>query len=523
MEKLTKEQVNEVIEFANALYSPNQVGVYSPFLSNSLMQNLNNDPIVPNMPKIKRALADYLSSGQDIQAYMDFMRFFDMLFSRTIQAYVNSLSFDLSYVPTNAFTESDYNSKEYADDKKRVEDFLLKFDYKGEFRKVVQQLMLRETYFVSFRKTKWRNQGMKYALQILPQNYCLLDGYWEKGLLFSFDMNYFLQAGTDLALYDPAMTEAYLRVFGENAGQINYRPSVELKDRNGTYANYTQLSPTNGFWAFKFDMSNFNNTPFLAPLLKSSITNDEVAQLQYNKDMIEAFAILAGEIRLFDNAKSGTQQNQFAISGEQIGKFMKLAKDGLSSLVKLAALPTENLKWFEYEDKNPNMYSTQLKTSAATGIGASRIIYASDRMSNSEVEAALNEIYQTMKPLYSQFNNFLDYYVNQITKKYRFKFMFDGSTYAFERKNRFEALTKLADKGVVMPPSMFASAMGVNPVVFEKMLADSKYSGWIGEYSQLMLNTNTTSQSSGGRPRQETVTDSGEYSREMLEEEELDE
>ena len=521
-EKLEREQVNAVVEFANALYGYDRTGAWSPFLTNTLLNGLNNNAEPPTFERIKKALADYKDNSGQLQAYTEFMRYYDMVFARTMYGYVNSLSFDLSYACTNAYTQSDYLSKEYSDDKKRVENFLTKFDYRGEFRKVVQQVMALETYFVSFRKTKWyNNSDMKYALQILPQEYCLLDGYWEKGLLFSFDMNYFLQAGVDLGGYDKSMTEAYLRVFGDNAGEISYRPSAPLNERKGTYANYTQLSPADGYWAFKFDMSNFNNTPFLAPLLKSAFTNDEIAKLQYNKDIAEAFGILAGEIRLFDNAKSGTTANQFAIDPASLAHFMTLAKAGLSSTVKLAALPTENLKWYQFNDSNPDMLSTQLKSTAAQGIGASRIIYASDRMSNAEVEASLNEIYQTMKPLYYQFNNFLDYYVNQMTKKYKFKFNFDGSTYSFERNNRFEKLTKLADKGIVMPPTMFASVMGIHPVMFEKMLAESKYSGWIDTYSQLMLNTNTTAQNNegAGRPRQETVTDSGEYSREMLEEE----
>ena len=65
--------------------------------------------------------------------------------------------------------------KAYKDDKRRIDDFLLKFDYKGEFRKVVEQVLLHEVYYCWWRKTKWGNKGqMKYALQMLPQEYCML-------------------------------------------------------------------------------------------------------------------------------------------------------------------------------------------------------------------------------------------------------------------------------------------------------------------------------------------------------------
>lgn len=230
--------------------------------------------------------------------------------------------------------------------------------------------------------------------------------------------------------------------------------------------------------------------------------------MQYNKDIAEAFAILAGEIATFDTAKSGTTADQMVFNPKTLGQFMAKAKAGLDATVKLAALPVENLKWYQFQDSNKDMYKTQLQTSAAVGTGASRIIYSTDRMSNAEVEAALNEIYQTMKPLYYQFNNFMDFFVNMQTKKYKFKFIFDGSNYRWEREARFERIMKLSDKGIVLAPSAWASAIGIEPQLFEASLMESKNSNWKDNFF-LLLNTNTTSQSSNkGRPESDFPDDS---------------
>ena len=108
-----------------------------------------------------------------------------------------------------------------------------------------------------------------------------------------------------------------------------------------------------------------------------------------------------------------------------------------------------------------------------------------------------------------------------MTSKYKFKFEFVGSNYQFERDARFDKMMKMADKGLVLNSSAWASAVGMNPVTFDRMLAESKYTGWIDKYSTLMLNANTTAQSNeGGRPRQSgtSLTESGEASRETLEE-----
>ena len=58
------------------------------------------------------------------------------------------------------------------------------------------------------------------------------------------------------------------------------------------------------------------------------------------------------EIRLFDNAKSGTKANQFAIDPATLGGFMAKAKAGLGDNIKLAALPTENTSLYQFNDTN---------------------------------------------------------------------------------------------------------------------------------------------------------------------------
>lgn len=521
---INEEQVQAVIQFAQGLWAGEKYGVYSPWLQNQLLNNLNNNSIVPTYQKIQEALASYKESANNLQGYMEFMQKFDMIFARTLMSYVNVLSFDLTVTCKNAFTQADYQSAEYAEDKKRIYKFLDNFDYKAEFRKMLQEMMRHEVVYTWFRKTKWGNKGMKCALQIMPQNRCMLTGYWEKGLLWDFDMNYFLQPGVDIDGFDPAFKKYYNNVFGDNQNPWHYIPTNPLDSREGIFATWTQTSPDDGAWCFKLFPENFNTTPYLAPFLKDAIRNDEIANLQYNKDIASAYGILAGEIRLFDNAKSGTTANQFAIDPATLGAFMGKVKEGLQNVgttgptTKAVAMPTENIKWFQFSDSNPTMYEQQLSNSAGVGSGISRVIYSSDRMSNAEIEAGIIDQYNTVKQVYSQFNNFLEFFANQLTKKYKFRFSFDGCSYPFEREKRFERLTKAADKGIVLGPSAWASAMGYTPMEFDRLLDEAKYGDFSNKW-QLMLNTNTTAQDSqGGRPQKDTgdLTDSGESSRDGI-------
>ena len=181
---LTKEQVEDVIKFSEGLWAAERYGYYTPYTSNQLLNSLNNNAIIPSYDKIVEALGNYKNSANSLQSYMEFMQKFDMIFARTLMSYVNVLSFDLTITCKNAFTQADYQSTEYAEDKKRIYKFLDNFDYKAEFRKMLQEMIRHEVVYVWFRKTKWGNKGMKCAIQLLPQDRCMLTGYWEKGLLF---------------------------------------------------------------------------------------------------------------------------------------------------------------------------------------------------------------------------------------------------------------------------------------------------------------------------------------------------
>lgn len=520
IEKLTQNQLQDVINFAETIYTAERYGqgAYSPWMSNQLLNSLNNSPRPFTMKELREALKTYKQNAATLQDYTEFMKHWDIIFARTLESYANVLAFDLQIVCTNAFTDEEFKSDDYKKDKQRVYQFLNGFDYKAEFKRVVQQCMTTEVGYYWFRKTKWGNKGMKCTLQLMPQDMCMLTGYWEKGLLYDFDMTYFLNAGVDIDGFDPVFKKYYNQVFDETNGIASYRPSNVLNNRTGTYAMWTQTSPTDGAWAWKMNMSNFNETPFLAPYMLSTLYNNEIEELQYNKDLISAYAILAGELRLFDNAKSGAKADQFAINPTTLGVFMGKVKAGLPKNIKAVAMPTENTKLYQYTDSNTNTYENQLKSSAGQGGGISRVIYSSDRMSNAEIQYAVEQQYNIMKPMYSQFQNFLNFYVNKLTKKYKFKFIFDGCSYDFDRTNRFERLLKLADKGIVLNTSAYASVIGMEPQDFEQSLTEG-HAGDMVDKLTLLLNVNTTKNGgNSGRPQEEStlLTDSGQTSREAL-------
>jgi hypothetical protein len=246
------------------------------------------------------------------------MESFDMIYKRLVKYYTGMLSFDLDISCINAYApNTDYKSKEYKEDLRRVYKFLDSFDYKSEFRKVVKELLRRQNYFTWFRDSQGTFDGAtidlndeskhktsRYTLQTMPQKFCKITGRWEYGYLYDFDMTYFTKAGTSLDSYDPVFRKYWKNTFGDASFQ-NYVPTAPLQNRYGDYALWTQTSPDDNAWVFTFDENNIVSTPFLVPNILNFLTNKEIEGLQKDKDMISARGILAGEIQLLDKQKSG--------------------------------------------------------------------------------------------------------------------------------------------------------------------------------------------------------------------------
>lgn len=524
-ESITEEQLLTTLEFAEGLYNGFN-GYHTPFTQNQNLINLTNvDSKKPTAEKAINALTNAKINPTELQGYSEFLNIFDTIYNKVMEYYNGILSYDLRISCKNIKNPKDYNSKQYKEDLNRVYKFLDSFDYKQEFKKVTKQVLKSGVSFNWFRDSigtynedndaleieKQRN----FALQILPQNKCLITGYFNKGsILFDFDMNYFLNSTVDIDLFDPWFKLQYAKIWKKTDN--NYNPSNSLKNRDDNYANYIQTSPTNGAWCFKWNTDNFYIIPPFSSLIKSAINNDVVADLQLDKDIISAYLLLAGEIGVMDGAKSGNKANQTKFNGKTLGEFMNLVTSGLKRNVKAVAMPLENIRGWQYNDQNPNMLDTQYNTTASQSVSASRLIYSNGKMSQSELQNAILTDYNIVSQLYSQYENFLEFFINKKTKKYKFSFAFSGSNYIFEREARQKSLMDLSSIGLTLGKSAWASAYGFKPQEFDRLLEEAHYGSLVDNLTLLMnKNTMNSNDSNVGNPKKNDndVKDSGEESR----------
>ena len=535
-EKISEYELDQVLQFAQNLYTGfGNYGLYTPFSQNQNLLAINNNPKIPTYEKLVEAFKSEPYDNGLLSSYSEFMEVWDTIYSKTFRYLESLLSFDLTYTCKNIKDPKDYQSKEYKEDLKRVHKFLDNFDYKQEFKKVVKEVLRKETCYVWFRDShevietpielyteeNKIKKNEKFSLQIMPQNYCMLTGYFNSSqLLYDFNINYFLKANVDINLFAPSLKSKFKKAYDENK-DMEYIPSAQLDYRNGEFANWVQCSPNDGAYAFKMDISNFRQVPPFANLMKSALNNDTIQQLQVDKDMISAYLILAGEIQLMDNLKSGDKKDQFAISPKTMGQFMNLVTSGLKKNVKPAAFPLTNIKGWQYNDQNPNMAKNHYETTAGQGVSAGSMIYTTGKMAQFEVENAILADYGFMKQLYLQFNQFLNFYINKKTVKYKFDFEFDGLDREFYRDYKTKRLKEYADKGIVLDETQWASALGIKPQVFHRSLECGHYSDFTQNLTML-LNANTMKnsgqESESGAPKKDNteISDSGSLSHEYM-------
>ena len=267
---------------------------------------------------------------------------------------------------------------------------------------------------------------------------------------------------------------------------------------------------------FKYDTSNFNEVPPFAYLMKTVFDDDAISALQRDKDIISANALILGEMKTRDKDNTGNNKNAFTID-PQVGQIMHLARNGINKNIKQIALPLENTRMFQFADNNSNMYKNQLKTSAGLSAANSSLIYTDEKLSQEEAQLAANADYQDIaNAVYPQFENFLNFFVNKKTKKYKFRFRVSGSTLPFIRKNEIENHLKLSDKGIQVPIRRWGTLLGYDGCEFETMVKEAKFT-YTTDLLFALFNANTaTYDTQPGAPTKENdeLAEGGAISRE---------
>ncbi len=487
--EITPEQVWDVLKFAQSIYNG---GVYTPQLVNAVMQNITMNPAAATSEKINTALADPKNSEQQLIGYSEFEELTSMVYKRVLYYFGGLLEFNWSYTCINA-EEKDYTGKPYQKDLKIVEDFFDKFNPKQEFRNVIKELMRQEAFFGIFRD----DGNYAYTIQELPQNQCLITGRWELGLLFDFNMIFFLsQAGVDINLFPSVFKRLFNRAFGDKQGTNMYDPANSIDYRTGNWTYWVQTSPKDNFWCFKLIPEQASRVPFLSPFLKDVVLQDMIRALQNNSYIASASKLLAGGVPFLKDTKASVKDS-ISLAPETLGKFLQLIKSGLSDVIKVVAAPLDNISGVEFAGNN-DLYNSYLKTTASVSGVNSRLLFTTDRQNLLETKLSMDVDINVLRPVLTQFNNFLNFFVNQRTKKFKFKFEVGDFNTTIDRDERIANVKTFTESGIVLD-QMIARSIGMNIFDFRRQMAETKANSFVERLTPV-LKASQSSAGANGRP-----------------------
>lgn len=510
IDELSEDKVWDVFNFARTAYQqyPN---IFTPDLVNSRMKDINMNPLKGTASDIEKALIDPKNHEQQLVGYSEFFEYTDMIYKRLLNYTSLMPSFDESYVCTNISDEKDYNSRAYKKDLKIVEDFLDKFDHRAEFKKAMKMMVRDETYYCAF-----RDKGQRYFLQELPRNYCKITGRSEWGLLFDFNMYWFIQPAVSIDMYPDIFKKYYRQIWGGGNKTTSYNPAKGIDNRTGSYVYYVQTSMDDGMWAFKFNPEQAGNVPFLSPMFNDLVLSPVIRKLQTNKFTIEASKMLIGLVPLLKDNKSGNVKDMMGISPETLGKFLGLLRNSISEVYSMGAVPFEDVKAIDFDTTDRNMQESYYKHLTASSGYNNRIIYGSDRPNLLESQATLDVDKFLVKYLYPYFERFLEYNINKLTKQYKFKFFLSGTEFSHDKEAKMENFIKLANIGIV-DDQLLANALGMSPHDLNRRLAMTRNKDFVSKLTPIMSSFQMSGKDAqAGRPTESTnsMTESGLATRE---------
>ena len=492
---ISEENTKYVLEFAQSLVGSIGQQYLSPQMINARMQDVTLNPSQATEKDLIAALKSPKDCERQLQSFSQDFEIQSQIYKTLLEYQSNILAFDLTYDCINA-KYADYSSTKYNKDLDKVKEFLDKFNYRREFKVATQEMIRNDTFFCTP-----RFEGEQYVLQELPNSvdWTLITGRWAYGLLFSFNMEWFMQQGVDIDFYPPFFKAKYQEEYKGRKTQTSYNPPVNPIYRGrSSYINWQDVPPDEG-WAWKMNVSMATRLPLYSGLFLDLFEQPTMRALQKSVNMAEAAKLVIGEIPLLNKTTQASTKDQFSISAKNLGEFLALVKSAIGSAIKTAAVPLTNIKGIDFEADN-ELYSSYIKTMLATSGVNTNLLFTSDVKQNAiESQLALNVDENQLIALYPDFEKFLNYHINKDTKNFKFKFHLEGTNFYLNRQQRLDNQMSLIGQGIVLPQKI-AAALGMDPFSFQRQLDEARASKFVDNLTPVTPGAQLSGKDSG-RPQ----------------------
>ena len=444
MSNSTDYETSYFSEFVKAFNSQNFYGntyMLSPQMLNTNLKDINMISSCFSPEQIRRMVMQPHNYEEELRK-LSFYNFNTIgVYKQIINLWSKMLTFDWDPIPYKSdghpISSSEFHSNEYKHDFAVLSKFFNCFEAKNEFSKVLWNLCMYDTYFISLREFEDH-----IYLQELPHSHCMIDADSYLGYLFSFDMSYFMNSGVDINAYSPTIKKLYSKALSNR--KLNYRPN--MPHRNGKWVHWTPMHPDDAY-VFKFNRQFAGSVP---PLLSSMIDYskiDKYKELEDIKKELETYKVVFATVPRLTNNKTGNKADDFAISATELGKFVATVKETLGK-IDFKAAPLENFKAFDFSPSanEANLLNTELKNiMLQSGTTDALSMTQTVNMASVGIYKLFNS--SIISDLYGQFSNFCEYHINKKCKKFKWKIKFEGTI--FDKEDRVKQSNTDMQNGII--------------------------------------------------------------------------
>lgn len=203
------------------------------------------------------------------------------------------------------------------------------------------------------------------------------------------------------------------------------------------------------------------------------------------------------------------------ITPDLLGKFLAVARKGLNEQIGLVALPVDNIETVDFDVDDNNIVTDYIQALSQQGIASADVLMSNNKLNSHQSKLASAIDGNIIRTLYKSFADFIDFFVNSRTKKYKFHVSFHDINVPDDRAERENRFKTNAAMGIV-DVQYAARVFDLNPFEFERRLAMSKSSEFEKNLISLMsLNNQSANMQNVGRPKKssaETDNDNTEAS-----------
>lgn len=399
-------------------------------------------------------------------------------------------------------------------------------------------------YHCRVKADKSHNRVDYAFLEALPIDWCTIIGRNNvSGWTVSFNLMYFVQAGTDMRqygdLFEPYITDfegmfiepketkrgskaVYASIKGKN-GTYNFYPDNLRQNANGSprvfkqdgrWFYYVSL-PVDKVWTFEIDDATPNVASPLSGLLMTYSQQADYEAAQLSLLLNPLIKIFTGEIPYFNDTGSTAEDGyRLSIGGRAMFQayFNDLMRQNNTSGTAFFSAPVQNIKSHDYpESANANKVASSFNEYSTEKSGLAAIIPISDpKAGQANLSAKLEARYTEC--IYRQFERMVKVIYEGLNLRYEWDFRFFGTIYTDE-ETRKSANADIAN-GDVSAMFILAALDGQSWLDKLSMIRAIKGSGILD-----LLTPPATSytagklgQDKGGRPKNEGITEGNEKS-----------